>query len=127
MALSLDGKQIAFGGLHKATNPFAGVQEPLVLVFDWEKAEQVRSHEATEIPRGIVWRLAFEVDGTMTGGIGGNEGYLVFWKDEKTEFHKLKFPSPVLDMDHHPANPEVVTAHHDGRIRLSSFSSSPLS
>lgn len=118
MALSHDGKQIAFGGLHKATNPFAGVQEPLVLIFDWEKAEQIRTHEATEIPRGIVWRLIFERDGTLTSGVGGNTGYVVFWKNDKTEFHKLKLPSPVLDLDHHPEKAEVATAHHDGHVRL---------
>lgn len=119
MALSKDASQIAFGGLHKATNPFAGVQEPLVLVFDLEKGEQIRTHEATEIPRGIVWRLVFEQDGTLTSGIGGEVGYLVFWKTEKNEFHKLRLPSPVLDMDRHPRKPEVVTAHHDGRLRIS--------
>ena len=119
MALSRDGQQIAFGGLHKATNPFAGVQEPLVLVFDWENGEQIRTHEATEIPRGIVWRLVFEADGTLTSGIGGQDGYLVFWKQAKTEFHKIKMRSPVLDLDRHPQTPEVASAHHDGYIRLS--------
>ena len=122
MALSKDARQIAFGGLHKATNPFAGVQEPLVLVFDLEKGDQIRTHEATEIPRGIVWRLVFEEDGTLTSGIGGEAGYLVFWQAEKTELHKLRMPSPVLDMDRHPHKAEVVTAHHDGRIRLSKLS-----
>ena len=122
MALSHDQKNIAFGGLHKATNPFAGVQEPLVLVFDWESAEQIQDHEATEIPRGIVWRLVFEEDGTLTAGIGGDTGYLVFWKQTKTEVHKLKLGSPVLDMDQHPTELEVATAHHDGSLRLSKLS-----
>ena len=119
MALSGDGTQLACGGLHKATNPFAGVQEPLVLVFDWESGKQIRTHEATEIPRGIVWRLIFQSDGTLLGSIGGDIGALVFWKADKTEFHKLKMPSPVLDLDQHPAAPEVATVHHDGHIRLS--------
>lgn len=121
MALSADGTQLACGGLHKATNPFAGVQEPLVLVFDWETGKQIRTHEATEIPRGIVWRLAFESDGTLVGGIGGDMGYLVFWKQEKTEFHKFKFPSPVEDFDRHRTAPEIVTAHYDGHIRVSTW------
>ena len=118
MTLSADGKQLAFGGLHKATNPFAGVQEPLVLVFDWEKGEQIRTHEATEIPRGIVWRLIFEPDGTLVSGVGGEAGYVVFWDEEKTDSHKFKLPSPVLDLDRHPQNPEVVVANHDGRLRI---------
>ena len=119
MALSGDGTQLACGGLHKATNPFAGVQEPLVLVFDWESGKQIRTHEATGIPRGIVWRLIFQSDGTLLGSIGGDIGALVFWRTEKTEFHKFKMPSPVLDLDQHPTAAEVATVHHDGHIRLS--------
>jgi hypothetical protein len=118
MAFSSDRKQLACGGLHKATNPFAGVQEPLVLVFDWESGKQIRTHEATEIPRGIVVRLGFESDGTLVGGVGGEEGYLVFWNEEKTDFHKLKLPSPVFDLDRHPKNLEVVAAHFDGHVRI---------
>lgn len=118
IALSHDGRQLACGGLHKATNPFAGVQEPLVVVFDFESAEQIRTHEATEIPRGIVWRLIYEADGTLIGGIGGQEGFLVFWREAKTEFHKFKLPDTALDMDRHPSAPELVTAHHDHGVRI---------
>ena len=119
MRLSPDGKELACGGLHKATNPFAGVQEPLVLVFDWESGKQLRTHEATGIPRGIVWRLWYEADGTLVSGVGGQEGYLVFWKADKNDFHKLKMRSPVLDLDHHPQKPEVSTAHYDGQLKIS--------
>lgn len=119
MALNADQSQLACGGLHKATNPFAGVQEPLVLIFDWETGKQLRTHEATEIPRGIVWRLIMEPDGTLIGGIGGQDGYLVFWKESQTQIHKLKLPSPILDLDRHPTAAEVATAHYDGRVRIS--------
>jgi len=121
-ALSHDGNELACGGLHKATNPFAGVQEPLVLVFNWDSGQQVRTHEAIEIPRGIVWRLSYEPDGTLIGGIGGDAGFLVFWQQEKTEFHKLKYPSPVEDFDRHPARAEIVTAHYDGHLRVTTLS-----
>lgn len=118
MTLSCDGQQLACGGLHKATNPFAGVQEPLVLVLDWETGKQVRTHETTEIPRGIVWRLVYELDGTLIGGVGGDVGFIVFWNNEQTEFHKLRIPSPVLDLDRHPRSPQLAIASHDGRIRI---------
>ncbi len=99
MALSRDGKWLACGGLHKATNPFAGVQEPLVLVFDWESGEMVRTHEMTGVPRGLIWRLLYQPDGVLVGACGGDMGYLSFWKADKSEFHKLKMPAPVLDCD----------------------------
>jgi WD40 repeat protein len=120
MALSPDGKQLACGGLHKGTNPFAGVQEPLVLIFDWETGTQLRTHEATEIDRGIVWRLGYLPDGTLMGASGGGSGgFLLFWGTEKTEVHKFKLPNTVLDMDWLPGTQDVLTAHHDGRLRIS--------
>ena len=118
MALSADGVELALGGLHKATNPFAGVQEPLVLVLNWESGEQIRTHEATEVPRGIVWRLDFQSDGTLVGGIGGDAGFLVFWKQDKMDFHKLKLPSPVQDFDRDAAAAQIATVHYDGHIRV---------
>ncbi len=122
MAFTPDGKQLACGGLHKGSNPFAGVQEPLVLVFDWETGEQVRTHEATEIDRGIVWRLAFLPEGTLLGASGGGTGgFLVFWGTDKTEVHKFKLPNTVLDMDLRLESYQVLTAHFDGRLRISSM------
>lgn len=119
MALSDDLKQLACGGLHKGTNPFAGVQEPLVLVFDWESGEQIRTHEATDITAGILWRLLYQPDGTLVGASGGGTGgFLLFWNTEKTDFHKFKLPNTILDMDPHPNGIDIVTAHHDGHIRI---------
>lgn len=120
MALSPDGKELACGGLHKGTNPFAGVQEPLVLIFDWESGKQIRTHEATEIDRGIIWRLHYQDDGTLLGASGGGTGgFFLFWSGEKTQQHKFKLPNTILDMDVHANRRDIVTAHHDGRIRLS--------
>ena len=118
MSLNASGNQLACGGLHKATNPFAGVQEPLVVVFDWESGKQIRTHEAKEIPRGIVWRLIHESDGTLVSGIGGQEGYVVFWNEEKLDFHKIKLPSPILDLDRHATRPEAAVACYDGHLRI---------
>ena len=118
MTLSPDGQLLACGGLHKATNAFAGEQEPLALVFDWESGQQVRTHETTGIPRGIVWRLVYEDDGTLVGGIGGDTSFLVFWNEEKTEIHKMKMPNTAHDMDRHPHDISLATAHHDGHIRI---------
>ena len=120
MAVSPDRKQLACGGLHKGTNPFAGVQEPLVVVFDWKSGEQIRTHEATEIERGIVWRLHYASDTVLLGASGGGTGgFLLFWDTEKTQSHKFKLPNTILDMDVHPNGVDVVTAHYDGQIRIS--------
>jgi len=120
LAVSPDGEQLACGGLHKASNALAGVQEPLVLIFDWESGEQLHTHEATEIDRGIARRVFYQADGTLVGASGGGAGgFLLFWKTEKTEFHKFKLPATLHDMDLHPNGLDIVTAHHDGHIRIS--------
>jgi WD40 repeat protein len=126
MAFSPDRTQLACGGLHKGSNPFAGVQEPLVLVFDWETGEQVRTHEATEITRGIIWRLGFLPDGTLLGASGGGSGgFLLFWGPEKTQVHKFKLSNTVLDMDLRLQDRDVLTAHYDGRLRISRMAQEP--
>ena len=120
LALSRDGQELACGGLHKGSNPFAGVQEPLVLIFDWESGTQLRTHEATEIDRGIIWRLHYQDDGTLLGASGGGSGgFFLFWKSDKTQIHKFKLPNTILDMDLHPNRVDIVTAHYDGHIRIS--------
>lgn len=121
MALSPDGQQLACGGLHKGTNPFAGVQEPLVVILDWESGKVLRTHEATQIDRGIIWRLCYLADGTLMGASGGGTGgFLLFWNEsDKNEIHKFKLPNTVLDMDYYGSSMHVATAHHDGHLRLS--------
>ena len=121
MDLSKDGTELACGGLHKGTNPFAGVQEPLVVVLNWQTGDEIRTHEATQISHGILWRLHYLQDGTLMGASGGGTGgFLVFWgKEEKTDVHKFKLPNTVLDMDYAPDSLTVAAAHHDGRLTLS--------
>ncbi|RMF39736.1 MAG: WD40 repeat domain-containing protein [Planctomycetota bacterium] len=119
MALSHDLKWLACGGLHKATNPFAGVQEPLVLVLDWETGQLIRTHEMTGVPRGLIWRLVYQPDGVLIGACGGDMGFLAFWQEDKAEFHKLKMPSPVLDCDQSRSDPhQIVASDFDGNLHL---------
>ena len=119
LSVSPDGKWLAAGGLHEATNPFAGVNKAIVLVFDWETQEVKQKHTADSVERGIVWRIRWLADGSFVGAISGTEGALVFWKQEETNFyHKLKLPSNARDMDLHPDGLQVATAHHDGHVRI---------
>ena len=120
MALSQDLKELACGGLHKGSNPFGAVQEPLVLVFDWESGKQIRSHEAKDIKKGIIWRLIYQSDGTLVGASGGGSGgFVLFWRTDKTEVHQFKLPNTVFDMDIHPNRLDLVTVHHDSHVRIS--------
>jgi WD40 repeat protein len=122
MSLRADGQQLACGGLHKATNPFGAVQEPLVLVFDWESGQKSRTLTAEGIPQGIIWRVVYHPSGILCAGSGGGSGgFLLCWREgTDTAFHKFQLPSTALDMDLHPASRQFATAHHDKHLRVTS-------
>jgi len=125
ISFSPDCSHIACGGLHKATNPFGAVQEPLVLVLNWETGETMQSHIGEGISRGIIWRVIYHPSGTLIGASGGGDGgFLLFWElDQAKEIHKFKLPNTILDCDLHPDKLQVATSHHDKRIRLSRMQS----
>jgi WD40 repeat protein len=120
LAISPDGKWLAGGGLHKATNPLGAVHEPLVLLFDWESQKVERQHIAEGITQGVVWSLAWLGDGSLMGlSGGGSGGFLLFWKpDAEKDYHRFGLPNLARDMDLHPDGLQVVTAHYDRHVRI---------
>ena len=77
------GKHLACGGLHKASNPLGAVNEPLVVVFEWEAQKKVHSHVSDGV-RGVAWRTFYLQDGSLLGASGGSGGgFLIFWKPEE--------------------------------------------
>ena len=119
LALSPDGNQLAAGGLFEAPNPFAGVNKPLILVFDWESQEIKHEYVTDAVERGVIWRLAWLADGSLMGVSSGTAGMLLFWKPDKAgDFHRFKLPNQARDMDLHPDGIHVATAHHDAHVRI---------
>jgi WD40 repeat protein len=120
LAITPDGKLVAAGGLHKATNPLGAVHEPVALLFEGESHKNVRTLRADDITRGTIWRLRFLADGTLLGaGGGGNGGFLLFWKaDADKDYHRFVLPNILRDMDLHPDGLRVATAHYDGNLRI---------
>jgi len=119
LALSPDGTHLAAGGLFEAPNPFAGVNKPLILVFDWESQEIKHEYVTDAVERGVIWRLAWLADGSLMGVSSGTAGMLLFWKPDKTgDFHRFKLPNQARDMDLHPDGIHVATAHHDAHVRV---------
>ncbi len=120
ISLSPDGKHLACCGLHKATNPLGAVNEPLVLLFDWESGKKIHS-QVTSGVKGIGWHVAFLADGSLvcaSGGSGG--GYLLFFKtDSDKDFHKFKLPDTARDLDLHPDGLQLATVHYDRHVRIS--------
>jgi WD40 repeat protein len=120
LAVSPDGKWLAAGGLHKASNPLGAVHEPLVLLFDWESQKLEKKQIAEGIAQGVVWRLKWLGDGSLLGVTGGgNGGFLLFWKpDAEKDYHRFQLPNLARDMDVHPDGLQVATAHHDRHVRI---------
>jgi WD40 repeat protein len=119
IAVSPDGKYLAAGGLHKASNPLGSVHEPLDLMFDWESQKLLQSCVAEKI-RSVIWRQLFIDDTTVmavSGGTGG--GLLHFWSPTATkEIHQFKLPKHARDMDLHPDGIQVATTHSDSILRI---------
>lgn len=120
LAITPDGKLVAAGGLHKATNPLGAVHEPIVLLFDGAGRKVVQTCLADGIPQGVVWRLRFLADGSLVAASGGGSGgLLLFWKtDAAKDYHRLALPNIVREMDLHPDGLRLATAHHDGKLRI---------
>lgn len=120
LSFSPDGKFLAAGGLYKASNPLGAVHEPLVLLFDWETGTLVRQQIAEGVPGGIVWSLDHLADGTLVAASGGSSGgLLLFFKsDADKAVHKFGLPNILRDADLHPDGLRIVTAHHDGHLRI---------
>lgn len=120
LSVSPDGKWLAAGGLHKATNPLGAVHEPLVLLFNWETGKVEKQQIAEGIKQGVIWRLSWLNDGSLLGiSGGGSGGFLLFWKPEaEKDTHRFKLPNLARDMDVHPDGLQIATAHYDRHVRI---------
>ncbi|MCA9265504.1 MAG: hypothetical protein KDA60_16705 [Planctomycetales bacterium] len=120
MAYDTQRKELYCGGLHKATNPFGAIQEPLIMVLNAADGSTVRTHTVKDGPKAICWRVAWHPEGFLMGGCGGQAGGLIcFWRpDAEIEFHRLQLPNTVLDMDLAHDGSQVATVHYDRHVRL---------
>jgi WD40 repeat protein len=118
--LSADASLLACGGITEVTNAFAGIGNPLVVVFDYESGEVKQKLVASKKPRGTVWNVRFHPSGFIIAGVGGHEGgHLFFWKpSEPNEVFDFKLPNICYDFDLHPDRERLVTAHEDNVLRM---------
>lgn len=121
MAFSADGRFLACGGIADVTNAFAGIGNPCVVLLDWESGEVKQKHvPGKKDLKGVAWGVVFHPEGFLVGASGGGGGFLLFWKPgEATEFFQFKLPNEARDLDLHPDGMRLVTAHHDGHVRVS--------
>jgi WD40 repeat protein len=117
LACSPDGKHLSATGLHRASNPNAGIQWPAMLLFDWSSGQLVRTQAAESIGRCIFHRGVYHASGLLVGGLGK---HIAFWRSDAVEpLHFVELLGHVHDLDLHPDGLRIGTAHYTGDLRVS--------
>ena len=115
------GKHLAVSGLRAAPNYLGGEVQPGNVIFDFASGEICKEQKTKENVTTVPWESFFLADETLLVAMGGKEGgYLVFWDlADEDEFHAFKLPDVARDMALNAEKNRVVTAHEDGKLRVS--------
>jgi WD40 repeat protein len=127
LAVSPDKKQLACGGLHKASNPLGNVHEPIVQRYDWDSHKLLKTHLADGLTNSTVWNCLFHPDGTLIAGCGGGSGgHLLFWgKDDEKPAPAFKLPDMARELDLHPDGLQLATVHYAKKLRITKLAPKP--
>lgn len=122
MQFKPDGSQWASAGITKVTNSFAGVQDPIIVLFDWESGKEAKQlKSADDNVKGIAWGVRFHPDNFVIGAIADKSGKGELWfyrPDEEKAFHTMKLSSAARGLDLLADNRRIAVAHADGHLRL---------
>ena len=116
LAFSPDRKRLTATGLHKTSNAPAGNRRAVALSFDWASGEKLPKQESIKKELdSTMWRAQYHNDGTLLGIVEKEVG---FWKPGEVDaFHLIATPSDIFDLDLHPNQLDLYTAHFDGHVR----------
>jgi WD40 repeat protein len=103
MAFSADGSLLACAGITNVSNAFAGIGNPLVVLFDWKSGKQKQLLRPKTAFQGTMWGVEFHPQGFILGTAGGNGGVLWAWKPEKSPaYAEVRLPNNARDLSMHP-------------------------
>ena len=114
MGFNSSGTNLAVAGISNVSNAFAGVGNPLVVLFDWMAgtSKQLKPKDAFQ---GTMWGVGFHPAGYIIAASGGNGGRLWFWKpDELVSSHMVTVPASARDMAIHPSGQRLAVAGGNG-------------
>lgn len=118
MAKNADGSLLACAGITNVSNAFAGVGNPLIVLFDYKTGKQKQQLRPKTPFQGTAWGVVIHPAGFIAGVGGGNGGMLWFWKpDNAQDFFSLKLPNNARDLDLHPDDRRLAVAFFDGAVR----------
>ncbi len=122
MVCSSDGTLLACAGITNVSNAFAGVGNPLIVLFDYESGKQKQQLRPKTPFQGTAWGVVIHSAGFIAGVGGGNGGMLWFWKpDNAQDFFNVKLPNNARDLDLHPDGRSLAVAFFDGAVRTYSL------
>lgn len=122
MAISTDGSLAACAGITNVSNAFAGVGNPLVVLFDWASGKQKQLLQPKVKFQGTAWGVVVHPAGFIASAGGGNGGMLWFWKaNDSKDFFSLKLPNNARDLSLHPDGRHLAVAFFDGAVRTYSM------
>ncbi len=119
MAFSADGGMLACAGITNVSNAFAGIGNPLVVLFDWASGKQKQLLRPRPNFNGTAWGVAFHASGHVLGVGGGNGGVLWAWKpDQPLSTFALTLPNNARDLSLHPDGRLLAIPFFDGVVRV---------
>jgi WD40 repeat protein len=116
MSFAADGSALAVTGITNVSNAFAGVGNPLVILFDWKdgKPKQLKPKEAFQ---GTGWGVAIHPSGFTVAAGGAGNGRIWFWTGEDNG-HTVTTPASCRDMCLHPSGTALAVAGHTGAATI---------
>lgn len=125
MTFDATGSRLACAGITNVSNAFAGVGNPIVLIFDWAtgKSTLLKTQEAFQ---GTAWGVNFHPDGFIVAAGGGRGGAAWFWSGTATtSTHDVKVPVVGRDMHLHPNGESFCVAGANGTAYIYSLHPAP--
>ena len=129
LAFNADGSQWASAGITKVSNSFAGVQDPIIVVFNWPEGQEPQHFKAADTFKGIAWGVRFHADGFIIGAGAdrSGKGELWFFKSgQEQPFHTVKFKNAARGLDLLSDQRRLAVAHADGHVRLYRMTAPPV-
>ena len=120
MQFNSDGGLWASAGITKVVNSFAGIQDPIIVVFDWKTGEAKKQLRAAEKFKGVAWGVRFHPEGFTIGAGAEKSGKGEIWfynDDQDTAFHTVATKSAARAVDL-VGKERLAVAHADGSVRL---------
>ena len=117
--------RLAVSGITNVSNAFAGVGNPLVVLFDSAegKPKLLKPKDAFQ---GTAWGVAFRPDGGVIAAGGGSGGRVWFWKGEQpASVHTVTVPSVARDLAMTPSGDRFAVAGANGTAYVYCFTPGP--